>query len=172
MFQMLGYKTKLVWGCLCIHCLNTLPHFLFCKSFNFISRVLTYLFNAWMLYFIQLVKVFIIVLILFRCCQILKINGKWVATWDFQQCGMCDQQRLRTTCAYAQSDKPLPYGTISAVIGFIWPIISLEYWPLSQLTCWNLWHQLHRKVYKPLNKLLITNLLLSCHYFISYQKKI
>ena len=28
------------------------------------------------------------------------------------------------------------------------------------------------KVCKPLNKLLITNLLLSCHYFISYQKKI
>ena len=40
------------------------------------------------------------------------------------------------------------YGTISAVIGFICPIISLEYWPHSQLTCWNLWHQLHRKVYK------------------------
>ena len=32
--------------------------------------------------------------------------------------------------------------------------------------------QIHRKVYKPLNKLLITNLILSCHYFISYQKKI
>ena len=23
---------------------------------------------------------------------------------DFQQCGMCDQQRLRSACAYAQSD--------------------------------------------------------------------
>ena len=64
------------------------------------------------------------------------------------------------------------YGTISAVIDFIWPIISLEYWPLPQVTCWNLRHQLHRKVYKPLNKSLITNLLSSCHYFISYQKKI
>ena len=25
--------------------------------------------------------------------------------WDFQQCGMCDQQRLRPACAYAQSDQ-------------------------------------------------------------------
>ena len=24
-------------------------------------------------------------------------------TWDFQQCGMCEQQRLRPACAYAQS---------------------------------------------------------------------
>ena len=28
-----------------------------------------------------------------------------VKTWDFQQCGMCDQQRLRSACAYAQSDQ-------------------------------------------------------------------
>ena len=28
-------------------------------------------------------------------------------TWDFQQCGMCDQQRLRSACAYAQSDQSL-----------------------------------------------------------------
>ena len=27
--------------------------------------------------------------------------------WDFQQCGMCDQQRLRSACAYAQSDQSL-----------------------------------------------------------------
>ena len=31
----------------------------------------------------------------------------WAATWEFQQCGMCDQQRLRPACAYAQSDKSL-----------------------------------------------------------------
>ena len=31
----------------------------------------------------------------------------WAITWDFQQCGMCDQQRLRSACAYAQSDKSL-----------------------------------------------------------------
>ena len=24
--------------------------------------------------------------------------------WDFQQCGMCDQQSLRSACAYAQYD--------------------------------------------------------------------
>ena len=28
---------------------------------------------------------------------------------DFQQCGMCDQQRLRPACAYAQSDQRLCY---------------------------------------------------------------
>ena len=27
--------------------------------------------------------------------------------WDFQQCGMCDQQSLRSACAYAQSDQRL-----------------------------------------------------------------
>ena len=31
----------------------------------------------------------------------------WPATWDFQQCGMCDQQSLRSACAYAQSDQSL-----------------------------------------------------------------
>ena len=28
-------------------------------------------------------------------------------TWDFQQCGMCDQQGLRPACADAQSDQSL-----------------------------------------------------------------
>ena len=31
----------------------------------------------------------------------------WAATWDFQQCGMCDQQSLRLACIYAQSDQSL-----------------------------------------------------------------
>ena len=31
----------------------------------------------------------------------------WAMTWDFQQCGMCDQQRLRPACAYVQSDQSL-----------------------------------------------------------------
>ena len=42
------------------------------------------------------------------------IRHKWVkmgkllaATRDFQQCGLCDEQRLRTACAYAQSDQSL-----------------------------------------------------------------
>ena len=29
----------------------------------------------------------------------------WAVTWDFQQCGMCDQQRLRPACTCAQSDQ-------------------------------------------------------------------
>ena len=35
------------------------------------------------------------------------INNNWAATWDFQQCGMCDQQSLGPACAYAQSDQSL-----------------------------------------------------------------
>ena len=31
----------------------------------------------------------------------------WAATWDFQQCGMCNQQSLRSACPYAQSDQSL-----------------------------------------------------------------
>ena len=34
-------------------------------------------------------------------------RAKWALTWDFQQCGMYDQQWLRPTCAYAQSDQSL-----------------------------------------------------------------
>ena len=32
---------------------------------------------------------------------------KWAIAWDFQQCVVCDQQRLRSACAYAQSDQSL-----------------------------------------------------------------
>ena len=31
----------------------------------------------------------------------------WATAWDFQQCDMCDKQRLRPACAYAQSDQSL-----------------------------------------------------------------
>ena len=33
--------------------------------------------------------------------------NNWTVTWDFQQCGMCDRQSLRSDCAYAQSDQSL-----------------------------------------------------------------
>ena len=43
------------------------------------------------------------------CCLSISLRFflffKWAATWDFQQCGMCNQQRLRPACAYAQSDQ-------------------------------------------------------------------
>ena len=32
---------------------------------------------------------------------------EWTATWNFQQCDMCDQQRLRPDCAYAQSGQSI-----------------------------------------------------------------
>ena len=35
------------------------------------------------------------------------IIENWAVTWDFQQCGMCDQQKLRPAWAYAQSDQSL-----------------------------------------------------------------
>ena len=35
------------------------------------------------------------------------LENIWAATWDFQQCGLCDQQSLRSACAYAQSDQSL-----------------------------------------------------------------
>ena len=31
----------------------------------------------------------------------------WAASWDFQQCGMCNQQSLGLAWAYAQSDQSL-----------------------------------------------------------------
>ena len=34
----------------------------------------------------------------------------WAVTCDFQQCGMRDQQSLRSACAYAQSDQSLCYS--------------------------------------------------------------
>ena len=42
------------------------------------------------------------------CCWHKKsCSHKWAVTWDFQQCGMCDQQRLSPACAYAQTDQSL-----------------------------------------------------------------
>ena len=31
----------------------------------------------------------------------------WATTLDFQQCGLCNQQSLRSACAYAQSDQSI-----------------------------------------------------------------
>ena len=36
-----------------------------------------------------------------------KKANKWATTWDFQQCGLCDQQSLRSACTYTQSDQSL-----------------------------------------------------------------
>ena len=37
-------------------------------------------------------------------------------TWDFQQCGMCDHQRLRPACAYAQSGQSLCWSLECSMI--------------------------------------------------------
>ena len=31
----------------------------------------------------------------------------WAVAWDFQHCGVCNQQSLRSACAYTQSDQSL-----------------------------------------------------------------
>ena len=52
---------------------------------------------------------------LFTCCCLLsqlthlfiskkKFRHIWASACDFQQCGICDLQSLRSACAYAQSD--------------------------------------------------------------------
>ena len=35
------------------------------------------------------------------------LQYNWAATWDLEKCGMCDQQSLRSACAYVQSDQSL-----------------------------------------------------------------
>ena len=40
-------------------------------------------------------------------CHDFSITRNWANTRGIQQCGMCDQQRLRPACAYAQSDQSL-----------------------------------------------------------------
>ena len=63
----------------------------------------------------------------------------WAAAWDFQQCGMCDQQSLRSVCAYAYSNQSLS--------------LSLEYSMTVKLLTWtpfrvsNLKRWLHRLVW-------------------------
>ena len=37
----------------------------------------------------------------------LRIQNIWASAWDFQQCGLCGQQSLRSACAYGQSDQSL-----------------------------------------------------------------
>ena len=39
--------------------------------------------------------------------NLIPLQQQWAAAWDFQQCGMCNQQSLRSAGAYAQSDQSL-----------------------------------------------------------------
>ena len=40
-------------------------------------------------------------------CSLPNKNNNWANAWAFQQCDMCNQQNLRSACAYAQSDQSL-----------------------------------------------------------------
>ena len=39
--------------------------------------------------------------------QITESNTIWAVAWDFQQCGKCNQQRLRPACPYSQTNESL-----------------------------------------------------------------
>ena len=69
--------------------------------------------------------------------------------WDFQQCGMCDQQSLRSACAYAQSDQSLCLSleystTVKLLTGHHLEFLSLkggctgssESTPVKMPHCW------------------------------------
>ena len=57
-------------------------------------------------------------------------RGIWAVTLDFQQCGMCDQQRLRPACTFAQSDQslkgPLLVRILSYWLNIIWLFLRLK----------------------------------------------
>ena len=42
-----------------------------------------------------------------RCVLWQRNENNWAVARDFQQCGMCDQQRRRLACAYAHTDQSL-----------------------------------------------------------------
>ena len=45
--------------------------------------------------------------------NVLIVVSIWASAWDFQQCGMCDQQSLSPACAYAVWSEPLVVARIS-----------------------------------------------------------
>ena len=53
-------------------------------------------------------------------------------TWDFQQCGMCDQQRLRPACAYAQTDQSLCWSLEYYVTAKLLTEQNLEFLSLTR----------------------------------------
>ena len=74
------------------------------SALQFIWRHIRYVSNSHVLF-----HLLGIVCLSMSVCGLLRVLKKnnWASTWDFQQCGMCDQQRLRPACAYTQSDQSL-----------------------------------------------------------------
>ena len=82
------------------------------KSYNSLMSFIAYAFKGQVHVFAGRVKIFCKSLVLQDKCYIEIFLSpascyNWATTWDFQQCGMCDQQSLRSVCAYAQSDQSL-----------------------------------------------------------------
>ena len=84
----------------------------------------------------------------------------WAAIWDFQQYGMCDQQSLRSACAYAQSDQSLCLS-----LEYPMTVKLLHYWTSFGVS--KLKKRLHRLiwVYTCQNATLLE---ISCHGYEKY----
>ena len=59
------------------------------------------------------------------------IGNNWASAWDFQQCGMCDQQSIRSVCAYAQSDQSLWKSLVRSMIAKLLTEQHLEFLSLK-----------------------------------------
>ena len=80
---------------------------LFVASSNVFRLYFSLCFFSWYCTFFFFLHLIMYISPIIQLCQLFATNLKWAMTWDFQQCGMCDQQRLRPACAYAQSDQSL-----------------------------------------------------------------
>ena len=96
-----------------------------------------------------------------------QVKYNWASAWDFQQCGMCDQQSLRSACPYAQSDQSLCSSLEYSMIVKLLTEHHLEFLSLKggctassestlvkMLLCWkwhatyHLWHTIFDQVRK------------------------
>ena len=102
------------------------------------------------------------------------------SAWDFQQCGMCDQQSLRSACAYTQPDQSLCYLLEYSMIVKLLTEHHLEFLSfkggctgLSKSThvkmphCWKSQALAHRTFWKQTNETLIRCCILLCLAWVS-----
>ena len=106
-----------VRACVCVHvrvCLFVCVCLCVCVGGGFVG-VCGGVINCYYFVFIVFKPIILITIVLnLIVLTILLIMGAlisketiWASAWDFQQCGMCDQQSLRSACACAQSDQSL-----------------------------------------------------------------
>ena len=129
---------------LCLHIVHLLSCLCLCSSVSsFYAMGCSEIIDQWLWHFLLIFTDLFCFFIVFAIMAIsLLIQGQnvwsisdyWLPeqdiilamTWDFQQCGVCDQQRLRSACAYAQSDQSLyqsleySLSVISYWLNIIW----------------------------------------------------